>query len=98
MFKEKSVAMLWIINWGGGIGWSRRSLSSKTFYNNSDTKNESLFHHGKWTSRNRAPVYFQESAGKFGKWLNMKDKESKVTGSVFESGQENDGSFQKVGS
>lgn len=93
-----SVAMSWIINWGGGIGWSRRSLSSKTFCNNSDTKNESLFHHGKWTWRNRAPVDFPESAGKFGKWLNIKEKESKVTDSVFESGQEGDGSFQKVGS
>lgn len=55
--------------------------------------NEGMFQCCKWK------VYFQESAGRFGEWLNMKEKESKVTTSVFESwGQENDGSFQKLGS
>lgn len=47
----------------------------------------------------RTPVYFQGSAGRFGEWLYMKKKESKVTGSVFEFwNQENDGSPQKLGS
>lgn len=49
--------------------------------------------------RGRIPVYFQESAGRFGELLHMKEKESEVTGSVFESwNQENDGSLQKLGS
>lgn len=37
------------------------------------------------TEGNLAPVYFQESAGRFGEWLDMKEKESKVPGSVSES-------------
>ena len=49
--------------------------------------------------RKRTPVHFQESAGRFGEWLNMKNKESKVTSSVLEPwGHKNDGSPQKLGS
>lgn len=42
---------------------------------------------------------FSRKCWKIGEWLNMKEKESKITGSVFDSwDQENDGFLQQLGS
>lgn len=79
------------------LGKKTRALGSKTFCNNSDTRiYEVCF---SVVKRNSVPVYFHENAGRFDEWLNMKEKKSKVTNTVFESwDQENYGSIQKLGS